>query len=193
MDNLLALVRDTLTLVRPKAVPHTVLPPQEKKITPVQQVVQVAAATPLPKENHVVIPFSALQRAYLHARPGAKIIEHPPSDRLAKEKKERWKKQITPLEALLVFVSPCHPILFDIEQAIHTRLMSAALISLDELIRMEETSARLIIFEATLGASIDPLKKRFPECRFLEIPLASALASNPSLKKQVWQMLQGAR
>lgn len=190
MDELLSLVRDTLAFLRPAAL----IEPPKKAPLPPKILPKKIEEVVLPKKNEALPPLSsAIKAAYLVVRPRAIVLDKPPSDQVAQEKKSRWKKHLNNQEALLVFTPPCHPLLFDLEQAINTHLMSCALISLDELAALDENRARVIIFEATLHERIESLKERFPKGHFLEIPLPSVLATNQILKKKVWQMLQEAR
>lgn len=204
MEELISLVRDTLTLIRPPPKEEQVkaplarapaqlspkIPPAAEKTASAAPVDQVSPPVPEKKAPVEITDFSTMRNAYLAAFSKAKVLETAASDHLAKEKKERWKKQIDQQTALLVFAAPCHPLLFDLEHAIHTRLMSIALISVEELLSLEQTKARLIIYEMTLDHTLQPIKERFPKAHFLEIPLASSLAIDPSLKRQLWKRLQ---
>ncbi|MEI6532134.1 MAG: hypothetical protein WCN87_04885, partial [Chlamydiota bacterium] len=83
-----------------------------------------------------------------------------------------------------------HPLFYDLEQAVNTKLMSAILISLEEFAALKDSKARLVIFERSLSTEIDNLKSSFFQCRFVEIPPPSSLTNNPSLKRTVWQTIQ---
>ncbi len=102
--------------------------------------------------------------------PHTQIFESPLCDKPALVKKTRWKKKITHQEALLVFKAPCHPLFYDLEKAINTKIMSAILISWEEFAVLKDSKARLVIFERALSTEVDSLKSHFFQCRFVEIP-----------------------
>lgn len=197
MDELLSLVRDTLTWLRPTvevpaikeppSLPAAPSPVKNSVIAP-QEKPQIIVAPPKKELPESSLLTDTYKKILSIISPRTKVLDKPPSDKLALEKKERWKKQIENQEALLIFEGPCHPLFYDLEQALNTHVMSTLLISFQELHSLENSKAKLILFENSLD--IESLKKKFPKCRFVEMPPAASLASNPSLKRKLWQTIQ---